>query len=105
MTSSSRFVDCFFNDEGYRILGVITNDELKLLHETKKILDKRISLDEQYAKNLQELTASADRIAWPVQTHPIAAVRIDTVRQSILLFPLSLRLLVKFFFVGPPMQH
>jgi len=65
----------FSSNEGYRILSNIVSDEYKLLQETKKILEKRVLLDEQYARNLQDLTANADRIAWPVNTHPIASVK------------------------------
>jgi hypothetical protein len=64
----------FSSTDGYRILSTVISDEYKLLQETKRILEKRLQLDEDYARNLQDLTASADRIAWPVNTHPIAAV-------------------------------
>ncbi len=65
----------FSSTEGYRILSNVISDEYKLLEETKRILERRILLDEQYARNLQDLTANADRIAWPVNTHPIASVK------------------------------
>jgi hypothetical protein len=71
---SNQLLKSFVSHEGCRILNTIVSDECKLLQETKKILDKRILLDLQYAKNLQDLTASADRIAWPIDTHPIASV-------------------------------
>jgi hypothetical protein len=64
----------FSSTEGYRILSNVISDEYKLLQQTKHILEKRVLLDEQYARNLQDLAASADRVAWPVNTHPIAAV-------------------------------
>ena len=67
----------FSSHEGCRILSTLLTDECKLLQETKKILEKRILIDEQYAKNLQDLTASADRIAWLGNTHSIASVNED----------------------------
>lgn len=73
--SSQLFSTTFSSADGYRILSNVISDEYKLLEETKKILEKRLALDEQYARNLQDLTASADRVAWPVNTHPIASVR------------------------------
>ncbi len=73
--TSNQLSKNFSNNEGYRILSNVVSDEYKLLQETKKILEKRILLDEQYARNLQDLTASADRVAWPVNTHPIASVK------------------------------
>ena len=74
MEAFNQFARHFASQEGFRLLSSIVNDECKLLQDTKKILDKRITLDEQYARNLQELTASADRIAWPTNTQPIAGV-------------------------------
>ncbi|CAF0979554.1 unnamed protein product [Adineta steineri] len=74
---SNALLKYFFSHEGCRILSTIVTDEYKILQETKKILEKRISLDEQYAKNLQDLTANADRIIWPGGTHPIASVSRD----------------------------
>jgi hypothetical protein len=35
-------------------------------------------LDKQYARDLQELTAKADRIEWPTYTHSIASVKLKT---------------------------
>jgi hypothetical protein len=75
--TSNQLSKNFSSNEGYRIVGTVINDEFKLLQETKKILEKRILLDEQYARNLQDLTANADRVAWPVNTHPIASVKND----------------------------
>jgi hypothetical protein len=71
---SNQLSKTFSSTEGYRILSNVISDESKLLQETKKILERRLLLDEQYARNLQDLTASADRVAWPINTHPIAAV-------------------------------
>jgi hypothetical protein len=71
---SNQLSKTFSSTEGYRILSNVISDESKLLQETKKILERRLQLDEQYARNLQDLTASADRVAWPINTHPIAAV-------------------------------
>ena len=71
----------FSSHEGCRTLSTVLNDEFKLLQDTKKILEKRMLLDEQYAKNLQELTATADRVAWPVTTHPIASASRDVFLQ------------------------
>lgn len=73
---SHQFSTRFSSVEGYRILSNVISDEYKLLEETKRILEKRLVIDEQYARNLQELTASADGVAWPVNTHPIASVEI-----------------------------
>ena len=73
---SHQFSATFSSVEGYRILSNVISDEYKLLEETKRILEKRLVLDEQYARSLQDLTASADRVAWPVHTHPIASVKI-----------------------------
>ncbi|CAF4749370.1 unnamed protein product, partial [Rotaria socialis] len=66
--------DCFSSDEGCRILTNAVGDECKVLQDIKKILEKRASIDEQYAKNLQDLTANANKISWPTSTHPIAPV-------------------------------
>jgi hypothetical protein len=75
---SNSLLNYFNSNEGYRQLTSTINDEYKLLQDTKKILDKRISLDEQYARNLQELTANADRIAWPTTNQPLASVKRKT---------------------------
>ncbi|CAF3729180.1 unnamed protein product [Rotaria sordida] len=64
----------FSSDEGCRILSNIVSDECKVLQDIKKLLEKRISFDEQYAKNLQDLTTHANRITWPVNTNSIAPV-------------------------------
>jgi hypothetical protein len=74
--ASNQLSKNFSSNEGYRILSNVVSDEYKLLQETKKILEKRILIDEQYARNLQDLTANADRVAWPVNSHPIASVKI-----------------------------
>ncbi|CAF2069418.1 unnamed protein product [Rotaria magnacalcarata] len=66
--------DCFSSDEGCRILTSAIGDECKVLQDIKKILEKRASIDEQYAKNLQDLTANANKISWPISTHLIAPV-------------------------------
>ncbi|CAF4044445.1 unnamed protein product [Rotaria sp. Silwood2] len=58
--------DSFSSDEGCRLLSGIVSDECKVLQDIKKILEKRISFDEQYAKNLQDLTTSTHRVIWPV---------------------------------------
>lgn len=79
---SQQFSTTFANAEGYRILSNVISDEYKLLEETKRILERRLILDEQYARNLQDLTASADRVAWPVNTHPIASVKISAKKSS-----------------------
>jgi hypothetical protein len=68
----------FLNDEVCRLLNTLSNDEYKLLQDTKKILEERIILDKQYARDLQELTAKADRIAWPTYTHSIASVKLKS---------------------------
>ena len=65
----------FSSDEGYRLLSTVSSEEYKLLQDTKKILEERLNLDKQYASDLQELTAKADRTAWPTETHPIASVK------------------------------
>ena len=69
----------FSSDAGYQLLSTVASDEQKLLQDTKRILEDRLNLDRQYAKDLQELTAKADRIAWPTETYSIASVdeRID----------------------------
>lgn len=67
--------ESFSSDEGCRTLSNVLTDECKVLQDIKKILDKRVSIDEQYAKNLQDLTASANKILWPINTHPIAPVK------------------------------
>ena len=72
--SSHQLSKLFCSNEGYRLLGTVLSDEYKLLQDTKKILEERVTLDKQYAKNLQELAAKADRIAWPTDTHSIALV-------------------------------
>jgi hypothetical protein len=79
--ASNQLSKRFSSHEGCRILSSVLSDEFKLLQDTKKILEKRMLLDEQYAKNLQELTASADRVAWPVTTHPIASASRDVFLQ------------------------
>jgi hypothetical protein len=71
---SNQLSKTFSSDEGYRLLSTISSEEYKLLQETKKILEERFTLDKQYARNLQDLTAKADRISWPTNTHPIASV-------------------------------
>ncbi len=76
--TSNQLSKNFSSNEGYRILSNVVSDEYKLLQETKRILEKRVLIDEQYAKNLQELTANADRIAWPINSHPIASVKNKT---------------------------
>lgn len=76
--SSQRFSTTFSSADGYRILSNVISDEYKLLEETKKFLEKRLAFDEKYAQDLQDLAASADRVAWPVNTHPIASVRSRT---------------------------
>jgi hypothetical protein len=68
----------FLNDEVCRPLNTLSNDEYKLLQDTKKILEERIILDKQYARDLQELTAKADRIEWPTYTHSIASVKLKS---------------------------
>lgn len=73
--TSNQLSKNFCSNDGYRILSNVLSDEYKLLQETKKILEKRVLLDEQYARNLQDLTANADRVAWPINTHPIASVK------------------------------
>ena len=65
----------FSSDGGYHLLITISAEEYKLLQETKEILEERVILDKQYARNLQLLTAKADRISWPTNTHPIASVK------------------------------
>ena len=88
--SSQRFPRCFCSHEGYRMLINFINDECKLLQDSKKLLDKRISLDEQYARNLQELTTNADRIPWPTATHPIGkVVRIDRLFHEVPIFSIG----------------
>jgi hypothetical protein len=72
---SNQLSRSFLSHDGCRILSTVVSEEHKLLQDTKKILEKRILLDEQYARNLQDLTASADRITWPTNTHPIASVK------------------------------
>lgn len=73
--TSNQLSNNFSSNDGYRILSNVVSDEYKLLQETKKILEKRVLLDEQYARSLQDLTANADRVAWPINTHPIASVK------------------------------
>jgi len=68
----------FFNDEGFRLLNTLPSEEYKLLQDIKKILEERIILDKQYARDLQELTAKADRIEWPTYTHSIASVKLKS---------------------------
>ncbi len=63
------------SDEGYRLLSTVSNEEYKLLQDTKKILEERFHLDKQYAQDLQELTATADRIAWLTDPHSISSVK------------------------------
>ena len=72
--TSEKFANSFSNHDGYRILSLIINDEYKILQETKKLFEKRIALDEQYAKSLQELAASADRLATSTNPHPLVSV-------------------------------
>ncbi|CAF0835288.1 unnamed protein product [Adineta steineri] len=69
----SQFSKLFSSDEGYRILNTVSSEEYKLLQDTKKILEEKVNLDKQYAENLQQLTAKADRIAWPTEPHLIAS--------------------------------
>lgn len=71
----NQFSKIFSNDEGYRLLSTVSSEEYKLLQDTKKILEERLNLDKQYAQNLQELTAKADRIAWPTDKHSMASVK------------------------------
>ncbi|CAF1382169.1 unnamed protein product [Rotaria sp. Silwood1] len=66
--------DNFSSDEGCRLLSNVVSEECKVLQDIKKILEKRISFDEQYAKNLQDLTTNANRITWPINTNAIASV-------------------------------
>ena len=50
------------------------DDELKFVGKLQIILEERFRLDEQYGRNLQELTATGDRIPWPTPTHQISSV-------------------------------
>ncbi|UJR37690.1 hypothetical protein I4U23_030385 [Adineta vaga] len=70
--TSQQLSTIFSSDEGCQLLSTVINDEYKLLQDTKKILEERLNLDKLYAKNLQELTAKADRITWPTETNSIA---------------------------------
>lgn len=72
--TSEKFANSFANHEGCRIVSLIINDEYKVLQETKKLLEKRIALDEQYARTLQELATSADRLAASTNPHPLVSV-------------------------------
>jgi hypothetical protein len=63
------------SDEGYRLLSTVSSEEYKLLQDTKEILEERFRLDKKYAQDLQVLTAKADRIVWPTDTHSIASVK------------------------------
>ncbi|CAF0796613.1 unnamed protein product [Adineta ricciae] len=78
---SEKFENSFSNHDGCRILSLIINDEYKILQETKKLAEKRITLDEQYAKSLQELAASADRLAASTNPHPLVSISRDVFLQ------------------------
>jgi hypothetical protein len=98
--ASNQLSKTFSSHDGCRILSTVLTDESRLLQDTKRILEKRVLIDEQYARNLQDLTASADRVAWPVSTHPIASV----IKRLINVFSMNKicfsRDLEKFFFNG-----
>lgn len=70
----NKLYEKFTSDEGCRILSNVISDECKMAQDLKKILEKRLSLDEQYAKNLLDLATSVNRFSWPIDTHPIASV-------------------------------
>ncbi|CAF3398988.1 unnamed protein product [Rotaria sp. Silwood1] len=61
-------------DEGCRLLCEISNEENKLLQYIKEILEERLTLDKQYAQNLQELAAKADRIACLTTANSMASI-------------------------------
>ncbi|CAF1687724.1 unnamed protein product, partial [Didymodactylos carnosus] len=68
------FTENLQSDDAYRALSSFHMQEHKLLQEIRKMLEKRILLDLDYAHQLQELTASADnKIPW-LQMHPISSV-------------------------------
>ncbi|CAF2524438.1 unnamed protein product [Rotaria sp. Silwood2] len=61
-------------DEGCRLLSEVSSEENKLLQYLKEILEERVLLDKQYAQNLQELAAKADRIACLTKTNSMASI-------------------------------
>ena len=69
-----RLSHSFFSADGFGVLSAAIIDECKLLQDVKRLLERRMVLDEQYAKNLQELTASADRLVYPPSSPALASV-------------------------------
>ena len=88
---SSSNIKQFASNEGFKLLSNVIGDEIRLLQETRKLLEKRTSLDEQYARNLQDLAATADRVGWPMNTHPISTVR------NMIIFIIFLKIMIFFY--------
>lgn len=98
--STNRFSRCFLSNEGCRMVSSLLVDESKFLSELKKFVERRISLDEQYAKNLQDLSSNFDRVSSGVASHSMIKVRRSTSGRNSSKFRFFFRRREKFLFIG-----